>query len=78
MKHIYLNQQTKFLSGCDIKTGKRIIDAINKIPTGDIKQLKGMKITAYRLIVGKIRIIYVIEKDTIVISKIDYRGDIYK
>lgn len=78
MKHVYLKQPTKFLEVCDMKLGKRIVEAINKIPLGDIKKLKGMSITAYRLRVGSVRVIYVIENDTIVISKIDNRGDIYK
>lgn len=63
----------------DNSTRKRIINAIERIPQGDIKKLKGEKYPPlYRLRVGKYRIIYHIEDDNIVIAEIDTRGDIYK
>ena len=78
MTRVYLKQPAKFLDTCDFAIGKKIVEAIEKIPSGNIKKLKGMKIDAYRLRVGRIRVIYVIENDTVIISKIDYRGDVYK
>jgi len=78
MKRVYLKQPAKFLDECDFDIGKRIVKAIDKIPSGDIKKLKGMKIETYRLRVGRVRVIYIIENDTLIISKIDYRGDAYK
>lgn len=63
--------------GKDIR--QRIIEAIEKIPQGDIKKLQGEKHPPlYRLRVGKYRIVYRIENEEIIIAKIDTRGDIYK
>jgi mRNA interferase RelE/StbE len=58
----------------------RIINAIDKIPLGDIKRLVGNEISSlFRLRVGKYRIIYMYEDEqTIKIIKIDSRGDVYK
>ena len=55
------------------------MEAIDKIPQGDIKRLQGEKYPPlYRLRVGKFRIIYHIENEEIIIAKIDTRGDVYK
>jgi len=76
---IYLKSAFKSLERYDNSTRKRIINAIERIPQGDIKKLKGEKYPPlYRLRVGKYRIIYHIEDDNIVIAEIDTRGDIYK
>ncbi len=56
----------------------RILKAIKKIPSGDIKQMKNYD-NAYRLRVGKYRIIYYnIDTHTILIDEIGLRGQIYK
>jgi len=56
------------------------MEAIEGLPDkGDIKRLKGQTAkNAYRLRVGRYRIIYVWERDRIKILDIDTRGDIYK
>jgi mRNA interferase RelE/StbE len=78
-KLTYLRNAYKTLADYDKDIRKRIITAIEKIPQGDIKKLHGEKYPPlYRLRVGKYRIIYQIEKDEIIIAKIDTRGDIYK
>ena len=57
----------------------RIIEAVEKIPQGDIKKLQGEKHPPlFRLRVGKYRIVYHVENDEIIIAKIDTRGDVYK
>ena len=78
-KIIYLKTAYKVLTEYEKETRKRIIEAIEKIPQGDIKKLQGEKYPPlYRLRVGKYRIIYHIENEEIIIAKIDTRGDIYK
>ncbi|MDD3041297.1 type II toxin-antitoxin system RelE/ParE family toxin [Bacteroides sp.] len=75
----YSKTAIKALSEYDKDTRRRIIDAIDRIPQGDIKRLKGIKSPfLYRLRVGKYRVVYHIDNDDIVIANIDTRGDIYK
>jgi mRNA interferase RelE/StbE len=78
-KTIYLKNAYKTLFDYDQNTRKRLIEAVNRIPQGDIKKLQGEKYPPlYRLRVGKYRIIYHIEQDEIIIVKVDTRGDVYK
>jgi mRNA interferase RelE/StbE len=60
---------------------KTLIDlALIKISEGlpvDIKPIIGERDT-YRLRVGKYRILFTVIKDTVIITKIGSRGDIYK
>ena len=53
-----------------------IVDAINKLPKGDVKKLQGQK--SYRLRVGDYRVIFDKNGDILYIEKIDNRGQIYK
>lgn len=57
----------------------RIYKAINKLPMGDTKKMKGFE-QLYRLRVGDYRIIYSIIENELIIEIIDInnRGDIYK
>ncbi|KUO69315.1 MAG: hypothetical protein APF77_16110 [Clostridia bacterium BRH_c25] len=76
---IYLKSAYKSMSDYEKDTRKRIIEAIVRIPQGDIKKLQGEKHPPlFRLRVGKYRIIYHVENENIIIVKIDTRGDIYK
>ena len=78
-KITYLKSAYKVLTDYEKDTRIRIIEAIDKIPQGDIKRLQGEKYPPlYRLRVGKFRIIYHIENEEIIIAKIDTRGDVYK
>ncbi|MCL0080831.1 type II toxin-antitoxin system RelE/ParE family toxin [Peptococcaceae bacterium] len=80
-KLVYLKKTLKFLQKSDLKTQKRIVDAIDKIPSGDIKMLQGNKNPpVYRLRIGKFRVIYHFEQNDnmLIIVKIDTRGDVYR
>ena len=62
----------------DGKTKQRIKSAVDKIPEGDIKPLKGSE-TLYRLRVGNIRIVFSYQdNDVVLVYKIASRGDVYK
>jgi len=75
---IYLKEAEKAIAAYDIPTRRRIIDAINKLPYGNVKSLKGNLGTLYRLRVGKYRLIFSFCDGDYTIIDIDTRGDIYK
>lgn len=72
----YSRQAVKFLKRQDVRTRKRLVDAINSIPNGDIKKLQGR--TNYRLRVGDFRIIFDKSGNILYIEKIDNRGQVYR
>ncbi len=72
----YSKQAVKFLKKQDTTTRKRIVSAINMLPSGDVKRLQGS--TAYRLRVGDYRIIFDKNGNILYIQRIDSRGQIYK
>lgn len=72
----YSKQAEKFLKKQNKVTQKRIIYAIEQIPNGDIKRLKG--VVYYRLRVGDFRILFDKDGNIIYVLKIDSRGDVYK
>lgn len=72
----YSKQAIKFLSKQDKPTKIRIVNAINNLPTGDVKKLKGQD--GYRLRVGDFRIIFDYDGNILWIEKIDNRGEVYK
>jgi mRNA interferase RelE/StbE len=72
----YSKQALKFLHKQDVPTRKRIANAINNLPLGDIKKLQGR--TGYRLRVGDFRVIFDINGNILCIIRIDNRGEIYK
>ena len=47
----YSKQAIKFLKKQDVPTRKRIVTAINNLPSGDVKKLQGTE--GYRLRVGE-------------------------
>jgi len=55
----------------------RIVDGIYKLPSGDIKKLRGYT-AAFRLRIGDYRIIFEMTIDEIYISDILSRGEAYK
>lgn len=67
----------KDLKKIAIPTRERILNAINKLPSGDVKRLRGY-LTYYRLRVGNYRIIYSVENDTIIVFAVLPRGEAYK
>ena len=72
----YSKQALKFLKKQDATTRKRIINAINLLPAGDVKALQGRN--DYLLRVGDYRIIFDINGNILLIEAIGNRGQIYK
>lgn len=62
------------------KIQQKIIAAIDALPEGDIKKIKGKQTSplTYRLRIGKYRVLLRMDSHTIFIDKLDTRGDIYK
>lgn len=78
MEISYAKAAVKVINGMDKATKQRIKAAVEKIPAGDIKPLKGSN-GSYRLRVGGWRILFSYpEHDIILIEKIGPRGDVYK
>lgn len=78
MRIEYTKAAVKVIGALDRPTKKRICDAIEKLPQGDIKVLKGGSGT-YRLRVGDWRILFSHPaEETVLIEKIGPRGEIYK
>lgn len=72
----------KFTKSLDEKTKKRLkqkLQAIKKDPYNqkDVKKLQGLGKDIFRFRMGKIRIIYQIIGQEVIILDIDYRGNIY-
>ena len=79
MNIIYSKQSIKIITRMDSVTKQRIKAAIERLPDGDTKQIKGRDIVTYRLRVGGWRILYCyFNDDTISIEKIAPRGEVYK
>ncbi len=72
----YSKQALKFLKKLDKPTIKRIILAIEMLPSGDVKKLKGKE--SYRLRVGDFRVIFDKDGNVLYIIKIGNRGQVYK
>lgn len=72
----YSKQAIKFLKKQDAITKKRIVNAINLLPAGDVKALQGRN--GYRLRVGDYRIIFDTNGNILLIEAIGNRGQIYK
>ncbi len=74
----YSKQAVKTIKGLDRSAKQRIKEAIEKIPHGDIKPLKGSK-DSFRLRVGDWRILFSYQGENIMlIEKIAPRGGVYK
>ena len=55
----------------------RIIEAVKKLPSGDVKKLRGYD-SFYRLRVGDYRVIYKMENEIITVADVLPRGEAYK
>lgn len=78
MNIVYSKRAVKVINGLDKPTKKRIRDAVESIPKGDIIPLQGTK-DRYRLRIGGWRIIFAYKGDDgILIDKVSPRGDAYK
>ena len=73
----YRKKAVKYISSCDKQTKQRLKQAIENLPSGDVKKLAGYEID-YRLRVGDLRVLFSIENDKIVINDILPRGQAYK
>ena len=65
----------------DSKTRIRILDAVAKLPYGDVKRLKNdTGFATYRLRVGKYRVLFTKDSENmqIIVVAIDVSGEIYK
>jgi mRNA-degrading endonuclease RelE of RelBE toxin-antitoxin system len=80
MNIFFSKTSLKYLSKLEKKVRVNIIEAVEGLPDkGDIRKMKGQSIqNIYRLRIGKYRILYIWEEDTVKILDIDTRGDIYK
>ena len=66
----YLDAQTKSVQ-------RRIMDAVDKLPKGDVSKLQGRE--GYRLTIGGFRVLFDYLEDNIIdVIAIGPRGDIYK
>lgn len=72
----YSKQAVKFLAKQEASVRHRINDAIQRLPAGDVKKLKGQPY--YRLRVGDFRVLFDHNGIVIEIIKIDNRGQVYK
>ena len=72
----YSKQAIKFLCKQNIEIRERIVNAIKRIPFGNVKRLQGRN--GYRLRVGKYRVIFDDDGRVVFVEKIGARGDVYK
>ena len=73
----YKRKAVKYINSCDSVIKKRLKEAIEKIPLGDIKKLQGYE-NDYRLRIGDLRVLFEIADDIITIKDIAPRGQVYK
>ena len=79
MKISYSRTFEKKFSKYDRKLQVKIFEAIQKLPSGDIKRLTGNEIPPiYRMRISKYRVLFHMNETEIQILKIDSRGDVYK
>ena len=80
MEILLSRQAEKFLDKLNDKHTLIVLNAIQgltqKPPKGDIRKLKGYD-EERRLRVGTIRVIFKIKENTVFVSDIDFRGNIY-
>jgi len=74
----FSKQSIKTINNMDSRTKSRIKIAIDKLPSGDTKQIQRGKIITNRLRVGGWRILYTFDGDNLIIEKIGPRGQVYK
>jgi Cytotoxic translational repressor of toxin-antitoxin stability system len=73
----YKKKAIKYINSADRAAKKRLKDAIEKIPFGDIKKLTGFE-NEYRLRVGDLRVLFTVENNIITVNEIKPRGQVYK
>lgn len=78
MDYIMSRPARKFLRKITDKDIKRIIEAIKKLPAGDIDNLTNWNPSSLRLRVGDYRVIFRVCDGVNHIGEIGNRGDVYK
>ncbi len=76
----YSKKSLKYLKKLEASVRSAILDAIDELPDkGDVRKMRGRVIqNLFRLRVGRYRVLFIREGDTIKILDVDTRGDIYK
>jgi mRNA interferase RelE/StbE len=76
----YSKTSLKYLKKLEESARSAIMDAIDKLPDqGDIRKMRGRVIrNLFRLRVGRYRVLFFWEGETIKVLDIDTRGDIYR
>ena len=77
MEVLFEKEAAKHISRLDKITKKRVKEAIDRLPDGDVRKLQGF-LNDYRLRVGNLRILFSIERNTIVVKDVLPRGQAYK
>lgn len=79
MNFEFSDKAVKTINRLDVTTKQRIKTAILKLPDGNVRYVKGKKVTTYRLRIGDWRVVYCfLDRETIFIEKIATRGKVYK
>ncbi len=73
----YTKLAVKHIEELDRISKQRVKTAIEKLPFGDIKKLKGYQ-DKYRLRIGNLRVLFSLENDIIVVEDVLPRGQAYK
>ena len=73
----YSKQSEEFIDKQTGKQAARIKKAVNALPAGDVKKLRGIE-NGYRLRIGSVRVLFEKVGDKVFVIKIDNRGDVYK
>ena len=76
MKILLAASAAKTLKRLPRNQAERIIVVIGKLPSGEVKRLQGRP--GDRLCVGSWRVIFEMEAETITVTDIGSRGDIYR
>jgi mRNA interferase RelE/StbE len=77
VKPSYEKQAQAYLAKQPERKAERIIKAVERLPAGDVKKLRGIE-NGYRLRVGDVRVLFEQRDGHINVIKIDNRGDVYK
>ena len=72
----YSNQAIKFLSKQEQSVRRRIKEAIENLPYGDVVKMRGQPY--YRLRVGNFRVLFTRDGHIIAVTKIENRGQVYQ
>jgi len=75
----YRKSAKKFILSQSKNSALRLFNAVEQLPSGDVKPLQGKKKPPlYRLRVGDYRVIFCYVDGITTILRVDNRGDVYK